>query len=144
MKYMSHKIIPLTIPVLASWILWGLGYYFLYFFSCILMFICIGLCKYCRKHESIWLFILVGLSSVPMIIKTCLLLCEFIEANVFLSVLLFLLTYAIALSLIEIIFGIVGRLIWREQCPFIEHGFEYDGSNIISMLNHNGRTPISA
>ena len=144
MKTNFRRVLLLIVPVLASWLLWGLGCYFLYIISYILMFICIGFCRYCRRHESIWLFILVGLSSIPVIIKVCLLVCGYLATNVFLFLLLFLLTYAITLSLLEIIIGVIGRLIWKDQCQFIEHGFEYDESNIISMLKETDRTPISA
>ena len=148
MKSKPAKFIMLLIPLLTSWLSWSFGLYFLYFVSYILAFLCIGLCRYCRRHESIWLFVLAGLSSVPMNIKISLyismLFIDSSHASFILVLLMFLLTYAIIFSLLEIVLGIVGRMIWRDQCPFIEQGFEYDESNIYSMLKQDDNISDSA
>ena len=148
MKNNYTRILLLIIPVLISWLLWHLGLYLLYFASYALVYVFIGFCRHCRKHESIWLFILAGLSSIPMNVEISLFastgLSNILEFNIICVLILFIFLFAAVFSLLEIIIGVIGRVIWRDQKPFIEHGFEYNESNIYALLNQDERTSASA
>ena len=84
-------------------------------------FLGISLCSACRRHENLWLFILVGIVTIPANIDISIYSCDYFaydhgEIPVF-KILFFPLLYAGILCLEEIMLGIIGRLIWRNQCP---------------------------
>lgn len=84
-------------------------------------FLGISLCSACRRHENLWLFILVGIVTVPANIDISIYSYDYFaydygEIPAF-KILFFPLLYSGILCLEEIMLGIIGRLIWRNQCP---------------------------
>ena len=84
-------------------------------------FLGISLCSACRRHENLWLFILVGIVTIPANIDISIYSCDYFaydhgEIPAF-KILFLPLLYAGILCLEEIMLGIIGRLIWRNQCP---------------------------
>ena len=84
-------------------------------------FLGISLCSACRRHENLWLFILVGIVTIPANIDISIYSSDYFaydhgEIPVF-KILFFPLLYSGFFCLEEIMLGIIGRLIWRNQCP---------------------------
>ena len=85
------------------------------------VFLCISLCSVCRKHESLLLFVLFGIATIPTNLQISLIATEYFsylwgDAVVF-KVVYFPLVYSILLSVEEILLGIVGRVLWKKQEP---------------------------
>lgn len=111
-------IVILIITTLLSWFCNTL---LMTLISLVGAFLEISLCSACRRHENLWLFILVGIVTIPANIDISIYLCDYFaydhgEIPVF-KILFFPLLYAGILCLEEIMLGIIGRLIWRNQCP---------------------------
>lgn len=85
----------------------------------VLLFISVALLPCARKHENIWMFLLVLASSIPVNIVLIRRIIEFIGSgsNFFIySILRSTELYIMLLSLEEVVLGLITRLIWRRQC----------------------------
>ena len=88
----------------------------------IAIYLYIGICRSCRRHESLWLFVLAGIATIPVNIEISVHACEYFsyllgDAFIF-RVMCFPLAYAILLSMEEIVLGMIGRMIWKNQDSF--------------------------
>ena len=81
-------------------------------------FIIIGAVPAFRRRESIWMFIVVALSSVPLNVYILTLLngLGFIFGiSAFLGILRCILYYSILFSVEQLIMGVITRIIWKRQ-----------------------------
>jgi len=82
------------------------------------VFLFVAYSSECRGTENIWIFMLVAIGFIPINIALVMQLYEYVyllasgPIGKILSVIIF---YAILFSLEEIIAGLIGRIIWREQ-----------------------------
>ena len=136
---MDHKLtkfVMVFIPAPLIWFSWCMKLYWLTVIAIISMYFFIGICEYCDKHENVWIFVNVGIASIPVNFECSLFACRMLSdiwnSSLLLNILLFILIYDICLSAEEIVLGIIGRIIWREQRPFIESGFEFDVYKLLS------------
>lgn len=87
----------------------------------IAIYLYISICNLCRKHESLWLFVLVGIVTVPVNIEISIIICKyfsyFFGKAFVLNLIYFPLAYSVLLSFEEIFLGIIGRIIWKNQSP---------------------------
>lgn len=134
MRSKRASALVLLFPILIMWVSWYMKLYWLIMVSIIATYVIIGINKCCKSHESVWLFFIVALISVPINFEfsyySCAIVSSFYGNSIILKILYFILIYDICFSIEEIFFGIIGRGIWREQRPFIECGFEYDGNEL--------------
>ena len=117
-KEMKEKMMILS-PIMAIAFSWCMNRFLLAVISIVAVFLCIGVCRVCRNHESLWLFVLSGIATIPANIQISLIATEYFsylwgDALVF-KVVYFPLAYSILLSIEEILLGIVGRVIWKKQ-----------------------------
>lgn len=107
-------IIPLVFSTVFavndSWLVFGL---------CILsLFMVVGTVPFFRKRESLYMFIIVAITGIPVNISLC---CDFISNSAFLIEPLFyrilcsVLLFCALFSTEEIAFGLITRLIWKRQ-----------------------------
>lgn len=73
----------------------------------------------CRGNENFWLYVLLGVSAIPLNIEISYRISQIINyivgySNLYLC-LVFVLLMALIFNLEEIFFGIVGRAIWKKQ-----------------------------
>lgn len=73
----------------------------------------------CRGNENFWLYVLLGVSSIPLNIEISFRISQIIKyivgySNLYLC-LVFVLLMALLFNLEEIFIGIVGRVIWKKQ-----------------------------
>ena len=73
----------------------------------------------CRGIENFWLYVLLGVSSIPLNIEISYRISQMINyivgySNLYLC-LVFVLLMALLFNLEEILIGIVGRAIWKKQ-----------------------------
>ena len=71
-----------------------------------------------RGYENVWMFIFVGISSIPLNVYVLTLMNDhelIFEPMFVLGILRCILYYSVLFSIEEIIMGIVTRLIWRKQ-----------------------------
>jgi len=73
----------------------------------------------CRGNENFWLYVLLGVSSIPLNIEISYRISQIINyivgySNLYLC-LVFVLLMALLFNLEEILIGIVGRVIWKKQ-----------------------------
>lgn len=89
-------------------------------------FLGISLCSACRRHENLWLFILVGIVTIPVNIDISIYSSDYFAYDhgeiPALKILLIPLLYSGFFCLEEIMLGIIGRLIWKNQYPVVESG----------------------
>ena len=87
----------------------------------VLMFVLVAVVPFTRKHESLWLFLICAVSSIPL---NLFFLREYTGWKYFLcvnpnvklfSVLATIEAMLILTSVEEVIVGFIGRLIWRRQ-----------------------------
>lgn len=119
-KEMKEKMMILS-PIMAIAFSWCMNRFLLAVISLITVFLCISVCSVCRKHESLWLFVLSGIATIPANIQLSLIATEYFsylwgDAVVF-KLVYFPLAYSILLSVEEILLGIVGRVLWKRQEP---------------------------
>lgn len=117
------KLILLS-PVITTMFSWCANRFLLTLLSLAAVFICISICSPCRRHENLWLFVLVGISTIPANIEISIYACGYFsylwgEAPV-LRIIYFPLAYAILLCIEEILLGIIGRFIWKNQDPLFD------------------------
>ncbi len=87
--------------------------------SVILIYLFVGICKICRKRESLWVFILVALIMIPfniyMIRSILSYVGNYTDIRWFVKLAICPLLYIVIFCIEEIILGIIGRLIWKRQ-----------------------------
>ena len=85
------------------------------------LFVIIGAVPIFKKRENMWMFLLVAFTSIPTniyVIYLTLSLESFENYFSFMMVLWGILLYCILLSIEEIVFGLITRIIWRKQYKF--------------------------
>lgn len=124
MRYRLKDKIVLIIPPMSAIFSWYMNLYLLTVLSILAIFFAIGISKSCKNHESIWLFILVGASLIPTNIWFSLCISNYIVCLCgFFTIMKFFyipLIFSILFCVEEIIFGVIGRIIWKEQKPAFE------------------------
>lgn len=117
------KLILLS-PVITTMFSWCANRFLLTFLSIVAVFFCISICPPCRKHENLWLFVLAGISTIPANIEISIFACGCFSylwgESPMLRIIYFPLAYAILLCIEEIILGIIGRFIWKNQDPIFD------------------------
>lgn len=71
-----------------------------------------------KHRESIWMFIMVALSSIPINIYILILLNEWgdiFNSWIIVNIFRYAMCYIVLLSMEELIMGVITRLIWRRQ-----------------------------
>lgn len=63
-KEMKEKMMILS-PIMAIGFSWCMNRFLLAVISLVSIFLCISVCSVCRKHESLWLFVLSGIATIP-------------------------------------------------------------------------------
>ena len=109
-------------PVVVAGFSWIIHQYWLTTIAIIAIYLSIGLTD-ASKHASVWLFVLTGISSIPMNIELTFYASHYFsllwgDAFVFAMKFLYVpLAFVILYSIEQIIVGITGRVLWREQDP---------------------------
>lgn len=87
--------------------------------SVILSFLYVAICPFCRKRESLWLFVISALNMIPFNILVCnaahLLACYLLSLGKLGAITLYFMIYIILFCVEEVFIGIMGRFIWRRQ-----------------------------
>ena len=100
---------------------------FMYLVNIVSVFLFVGVCSYCRKNESIWLFVLVGVFLIPMNIRLCMHSYKWLEMVLMYGkigrVVFRCMIYVCLFCMEEILFGIIGRIIWRRQSKYVYTNF---------------------
>ncbi len=118
-----HDKIKLTMGIGCMFLMSGLAAYTLSWIWMILwimsMFVTVGCTHCCRWYESMWLFVLTAITSVP---TNIVLVWKFMDIGIFYpnlawvgETLLGVQFYLMFLSYEEIIIGLLGRFIWKKQ-----------------------------
>ena len=104
--------------------------YILSIFLIVIVFVSISYSSACRRHENLFLFILVPWITIPMNIICMEYICknmDFMWEDIsLLKYLILPISYCMILSFEEIVLGIIGRKIWNHrQCSFwrLSHGY---------------------
>lgn len=117
------KLILLS-PVITTMFSWCANRFLLTLLSLAAVFFCISICPPCRKHENLWLFVLAGISTIPVNIEISIYACGYFSylwgEALLLRIIYFPLAYAILLCIEEILLGIIGRFIWKNQNPLFD------------------------
>lgn len=84
----------------------------------------------CRGNENFWLYVLLGVSSIPLNIEISYRISQIIKyivgySNLYLC-LVFVLLMALLFNLEEIFIGIVGRVIWKKQKTIMINTFRHE------------------
>ena len=110
-------------PVVVSGFSWLMNQYWLMIISIIGIYFCIGITD-ASKHASIWLFVLAGVATIPINIELSLKVSDFFSLmwgdSFFMKMIYIPVVFSIIFSMEQIIFGIIGRFIWRKQDPVWE------------------------
>ena len=83
------------------------------------IFAFVGCCGACRRRESLWIFIITAFVTIPVNIGIIKAIMAFVELHrgagrlTKLAVCLFM--YMVLFSAEEIVFGVIGRMIWKKQ-----------------------------
>lgn len=117
-REMKEKVMILS-PIMAISFSWCMNRFLLAVISLVTIFLCISICDICKKHESLWLFVLSGIATIPVNIQISLIASKYFsriwgDAFIF-NFIYFPLAYSMLLSIEEILLGIVGRMIWKNQ-----------------------------
>jgi hypothetical protein len=109
----------LIIPVILSWDAVRLHSLILMVLAVLAHFGALRLTPVCKRRESLWMFLLVALSTIPLNLH---LLAEYGDlvgvsrnSGIIALSLLSIIWYDVLLSVEEIIMGIITRLIWKKQ-----------------------------
>ena len=99
----------------------------------IAMMIVVGTVSYCRWYESMWLFVLTAVGSVPINIV---LVCNIVDSGIFDSgfallgnIVTWIEVYLLLLAIEEITIGILGRIFWKKQ-KMIHEVLEKEGAEL--------------
>ena len=121
MKMKTNQCLRIGVPLAIAGVLLCENECLSTIIAVILMYLLVALNECCSHYESVYLFVLVGIISIPFNIGMC---GEFFrDIGIYLldsfaiKIVLAPLLYASALSIEEIVFGIIGRAIWRNQYP---------------------------
>lgn len=82
------------------------------------VFLFVAYSSECRGTENIWIFMLIAIGFIPLNIALEMQLYEYVyllASGPIGKILSVIILYAILFSLEEIIAGLIGRIIWREQ-----------------------------
>lgn len=120
---MKEKLMLMS-PVMATGISWCMNRYLLTVLSILAIFFVISVCRSCKNHESIWLFVFVGAALIPTNIRLSLHASEYFgylwSDAAIMKFIYIPLAFSILLCIEEIILGVIGRIIWKEQAPAFE------------------------
>lgn len=107
----SLLLLSLVAAETLSWY-WILG-------SFLLLFLIVGTVPICRRRESMWLFVLTALGSMPINIKISTMdTVQYLldsEIPIVGAVIATIEIYLLLFSVEEILIGIIGRFIWKRQ-----------------------------
>lgn len=107
-------------PVVVAGFSWIIHQYWLTTIAIIAIYLSIGLTN-ASKHANVWLFVLTGIASIPMNIELSLHASHYFSllwGDAFVMKFLYVpLAFVIIYCIEQIIVGVVGRMIWREQAP---------------------------
>lgn len=124
MFFMKDRIeikLVIVILIITTMLSWFGNRLLMTLISIVGAFLGISLCSACRRHENLWLFTLVGIVTIPANIDISIYLYNYFAYDhgeiLAFKILFFPLLYSGILCLEEIMLGIIGRLIWRNQCP---------------------------
>lgn len=85
----------------------------------VLHFVVIRITPAFRHHESLWMFILVAVSSIPLNISILLWMIEHMDFlfDTFFVLVVFraALCYTVLFSIEEVVMGLITRLLWKKQ-----------------------------
>ncbi len=118
MLRLKRGILAMGIPFVFSWIAVVKHSVLLFVALFFLHFILLKIVPGFRRRESLWMFIIVSVSSIPfnLYILSYLDECGFIFGSMFiLGVLKCVLYYIVILSVEELVMGVLTRLIWKRQ-----------------------------
>lgn len=129
MNRLKNKILIVS-PILATGFSWSMNRYVLTIISILTIFFCIGACDVCRKRENLWLFVLVGISVVPVNLVMSMYVSDYLgylwNGSFIMKIIYFSLIYAVLFCLEEIILGIIGRIIWKNQYSVWANAYEQE------------------
>ena len=124
MKRMRHGKIMLGVPVLISGLSICIDKYFCVIISILVLFLCISMSKICTGYESLYCFVFIAFLSIPVNLELTIwswsVIRYFFADTLLLKLLYIPMFYIIILSLEEIVIGVIGRIIWRNQNDFTE------------------------
>lgn len=81
----------------------------------ILLFVIIAAVPYFRKRETIWMFIGVAVSMLPVNIYGAVFLSEYLSTGEITAVIWCFILFYVFFSIEELFFGFLSRIIWRRQ-----------------------------
>ncbi len=116
--FLKKGIWSLLIPVALSVIgvlLRSVPIIVIFFFS---HFFVVGLAPACKKHESIWMFLLVFFSFIPVNVLIMIIMDKLgmlLHPMFILSLCRCIFYYAMLFSVEEIVMGVITRAIWKKQ-----------------------------
>lgn len=111
--------LKLFIPSVTSFLSLTRQNYTMGIVSLIAIIIFVAAERECRGNENFWLYVLFGVSSIPLNIEIAYRISQVINYiigySTLYSCLVFVLLMALLFNLEEILIGIVGRVIWKKQ-----------------------------
>ena len=75
-KELKEKMMILS-PIIAITFSWCMNRFLLAVISLVTIYLCISVSNVCRKHESLWLFVLSGIATIPANIQFSLVATEY-------------------------------------------------------------------
>lgn len=120
---MKERLMIMT-PVVAVGFSWCMNQYILMILSMLAIFFAISVCGSCKNHENLWLFVLAGAALIPTNIRLSLYASDYFgylwnDASI-MKFIYIPLAFSILLSIEEIILGVIGRIVWKEQATAFE------------------------
>lgn len=120
---MKEKMMIMS-PVVVTGFSWCMNHYLLMVLSIFAIFFAISVCRSCKNHESLWLFVLAGAALIPANIRLSLYACDYFgylwsDASI-MKFIYIPLAFSMLLCIEEIILGVIGRIVWKEQEPAFE------------------------
>ncbi len=119
MKKSLKNMLTIAVPLLPMGLMWCLNKYVLTGVTILAIYLFIGLIDTCRRYENLWLFVLVGIATVPMNLMLTMVVCDDLcvtwNRELLAKIVFFPIVYGALFSMEEIVLGIIGRVIWKEQ-----------------------------
>lgn len=108
----------ITIPIALSWVAVFNRSIVLLFFFVLAHFVVMKVVKCFKGRESLWMFVLVAVTSVPINIYVLIQLHKLdmiFDSFFILGIFRCVLYYCILFSIEEIVMGVITRLLWKKQ-----------------------------
>ena len=104
-----------AVPPILSAIAVIRGLWLLLPLGIILLFATIAAVPYFRKRETIWMFVGVALTMLPVNIYGAVFLSEYLSTGAVTAVIWGFILFYVFFSIEELFFGFLSRIIWRKQ-----------------------------